>query len=196
MNLLVWDIDDVLNELMREWFEQHWLPRHTECETRYPQICANPPHQVLGISQREYLNSLDEFRASEAAQLMRPLPQVAEWFATHGRHYRHTALTARPLQSAPAAAEWTFRHFGDYIRTFSVVPSRLTERVPAYDLSKREFLEWFGKPGILIDDSEQNIEAAQSLGMRGVLFPQPWNSCRRSIEETLALVTELANNAT
>jgi FMN phosphatase YigB (HAD superfamily) len=196
MDLLVWDIDDVLNELMREWLEQHWLPLHAECCILYQQISANPPHEVLGVTQGEYLTSLDEFRIGEVARLMRPHPKLVEWFATHGQHYRHVALTARPLQSAAAAAEWTLRHFGDYVRTFSVVPSRLMAPVPAYDQSKREFLDWLGKSGILIDDSEANVEAARSLGMRGVLFPQPWNSSRLSIDETLALIPELAQNAT
>ena len=55
MNLVVWDIDDVLNPLMRDWFEQHWLPRHSECRIAYQELTANPPHRVLGIAEDEYL---------------------------------------------------------------------------------------------------------------------------------------------
>jgi hypothetical protein len=193
MTVVVWDIDDVLNELMRVWFEQHWRPQHAECGIHYHGITANPPHHVLGISEPEYLASLDEFRAAEVARRLAPNAQVLEWFQAEGHRHRHVALTARPLQSAPAAAEWMFLHFGDYIRTFGVVPSRLDARAPTYDRTKREFLEWFGKGGILVDDSELNVAAAQSLGMHGVLFPQPWNSSRSSVAETLELVSRLAH---
>ena len=195
MNLVVWDIDDVLNPLMRDWFEQHWLPRHSECRIAYQELTANPPHRVLGIAEDEYLNSLDEFRAAKAAREMAPNPEVLEWLQPHGARCRHLALTARPLQSAPGAAEWLFRHFGAYIRTFSVVPSRLTPQLPAYDRSKGEFLDWLGKDAVLVDDSETNVAAAKSLGMQGVVYPQPWNSSRLSVEETLTLVSELLETA-
>jgi len=193
MKLIVWDIDDVLNELMRVWFEEHWQPCHSECRISYREITANPPHEVLGIPEAEYLASLDEFRASEAARAMVPNPKVLEWFRDHGKDCRHVALTARPMQSAAGAAEWLFRHFGPYIRTFSVVPSRLDARFPAFDRTKGEFLNWLGKPGVLIDDSEANIEAARALGLTGLLYPQPWNSSRLSVDETLALLGTLVS---
>ena len=71
MNLIVWDIDDVLNDLMRAWFELHWRPRHPECSLHYSQLRENPPQRVLGISESEYLSSLDEFRLSGRARAMR-----------------------------------------------------------------------------------------------------------------------------
>jgi FMN phosphatase YigB (HAD superfamily) len=192
MNLIVWDIDDVLNDLMRVWFEQHWLPRHPECPLRFEQIRENPPHRVLGISESEYLASLDEFRSSEMAGAMRPNAELYAWFQTRGARYRHVALTARPLASAPAAAEWLFRHFGDYIRTFSVVPSRLAPDLPPYDLTKGKFLRWLGKEGVLVDDNAANVEAAAAAGMGGILFPQPWNQSRLSVTETIELIESSA----
>ena len=193
MNLIVWDIDDVLNGLMRVWFEQHWLPLHPQCGIRYEQIRENPPHRVLGISESEYLASLDEFRVSEAARAMPPNAEIAAWFQTRGAHYRHLALTARPLGAAPAAAEWLYRHFGGYIRTVSVVPSRLEPGLPPYDLTKGEFLGWLEKAAVLVDDSEINIKLAAKAGAQGVVFPQPWNHSRFSVAETLELIEATAD---
>jgi hypothetical protein len=192
MSLIVWDLDDVLNDLMKVWFESHWRPRHPECLIQYAQILENPPHRVLGVSEGEYLASLDEFRTSEMAGSMRPNAQIKSWFQARGSHYRHVALTARPLASMPAAAEWIFRHFGGWIRTISVVPSRLDPRLPACDLTKGEFLDWLGKPGVLVDDNEMNIRGAARAGVQGVVFPQPWNQCRLSVAETLQLIEATA----
>ncbi len=164
MSLIVWDIDDVLNDLMKVWFEQHWLPCHPECPLRYDKIVDNPPHQLLGISEGEYLESLDEFRASEAARTMRPNPEILDWFQTHGARHRHLALTSRPLASMPAAAEWLFLHFGGYIRTVSVVPSRLEAGLPAGDVTKGDFLKWLGKDAVLVDDNELQIYQRRGQG--------------------------------
>src|SRR5262249_44798421 len=108
---------------------------------------------------------------------------------------RHIALTARPLDTAPAAAEWVMRHFGAYIRVFGVVPCRSTPTTPFYDASKSEFLEWWGRGDILVDDSTDNIESAERIGVCGVLFPQPWNrgpSARPALEVLTEAVLKLA----
>jgi hypothetical protein len=65
--------------------------------------------------------------------------------------------------------------------------------LPAYDRTKGEFLHWLDKRAVLIDDSEANIEAATALGQSGILFPQPWNSSRLSVDETLALLGRLVS---
>jgi FMN phosphatase YigB (HAD superfamily) len=192
MNLIVWDIDDVLNDLMRAWFELHWRPRHPECSLHYSQLRENPPQRVLGISESEYLSSLDEFRLSGRARAMQPNPELAAWFQTSGARYRHLALTARPLATAPAAAEWLFRHFGGHIRTFSVVPSRLDPDLPPYDLTKGTFLNWLAQASVLVDDSETNVRQALQAGVPGVVFPQPWNQSRLSVAETIELIEATA----
>jgi hypothetical protein len=175
MLTIVWDVDDVLNALMRDWFDQEWKPTHPECRLSYDELTENPPHRVLGITRREYLDSLDRFRLSSAARGMSPNPEVFAWFRTHGTDFRHIALTARPLDTAPSAAEWVMRHFGDYIRVFGVVPCRSAPATPVYDGSKGDFLEWWGRGDILVDDSRDNINGAERIGVCGVLFPQPWN---------------------
>jgi len=192
MLTFVWDVDDVLNDLMRAWFTGAWLPAHTECRLTYSGIRENPPHQVLGIAKAEYLASLDVFRRSEEARAMAPNAGILHWLRCHGARHRHMALTARPLDSVPHASEWLFRHFGEYLRCFGAVPTRLDSGVPRYDTGKEDFLRWFGKGDVLIDDSEENIAAARRLGIRGVLYPQPWNSNRDAVEETLRQLAGLA----
>ena len=185
MRTIVWDVDDVLNDLMVVWFEEAWKPVHPKCALTFAQITENPPDRVLGCSRAEYLDSLDEFRVSERARSLRPNRAVLRWLESSGREYRHVALTARPINCAAPAAEWLFRHFGAYIRTFSVVPSRSAPGEPAYDTTKAGFLRWFERGDILIDDSEENIRAAEAAGIRGVLYPQPWNECSLSPEAVL-----------
>ena len=189
MLTIVWDVDDVLNALMRDWFTGEWKPRHPGCRHTYTDLTRNPPHDVLGVARGEYLDSLDRFRLSAAAREMPPNPEVLEWFRRYGAEFRHIALTARPLDTAPAAAEWVMRHFGDYIRVFGVVPCRSAPATPFYDASKSEFLEWWGRGDILVDDSTDNIESAERIGVCGVLFPQPWNGMR-SGRSALEVLTE------
>jgi hypothetical protein len=185
MRTIVWDVDDVLNDLMYCWFERVWKPQHREAEIDYMEITQNPPHQVLGMSHTEYINSLDSLRLSEKAKMMKPNSLILEWLKEYGSTYRHLALTARPLDSVPILADWLFKNFGGFIRTFTFVPIRLDPNFPNYDTSKKEFLQWLNKADIFIDDNEDNVNSANSIGIRGILYPQPWNSCRQTPREIL-----------
>jgi FMN phosphatase YigB (HAD superfamily) len=190
MLTIVWDVDDVLNNLMGTWLEEAWRPAHPACTVAYSQLRANPPHEVLGVAKSEYLASLDAFRDSGRAHSLTPDPAILDWLTAHGQIYRHMALTARPLASAGSAADWVFRHFGNYIRCYGVVPSRLDPAAPQYDRDKAEFLRWFGEADFFVDDSEENVAAVRTLGVNGIVFPQPWNQAARTVEETLRLLTE------
>lgn len=172
---IVWDVDDVLNSLMRDWFEQAWLPAHPECAVQYEDLGENPPHRILGVEREEYLASADAFRASEAARRMQPNTLVLEWMREHGAGFRHVALTARPLETTPHVAEWMFRHFGTWIRCFGVVPSRAEPGLPEYHRNKGEWLAWLGGADLLVDDSLENVRLAEALGIRAMVWPQPWN---------------------
>ena len=185
MITIVWDVDDVLNDLMRCWFTVDWLPSHPECRLRYEDLAENPPDAVLGISRAEYLASLDIFRLSSRAEAMQPNPDFLRWFREEGRACRHVALTSRPALTVPPLAAWVFRHFGAWVRTFSYVPSRPEEGAPVYDRSKGEFLAWLDRASVLVDDAPENVDSALALGMKGILVPQPWNACRRTVAETL-----------
>ncbi len=185
MLTVVWDVDDVLNDLMYQWFTHCWLTEHPGCTLQYSQLLQNPPHQSLSITYEEYLASLDPFRKTQRSMKMPPNAQVLAWFRAQGKYCRHIALTARPLETAPEVAAWVLRHFGLWIRCFGVVPSRTEENEPAYDRSKGEFLTWIKCGDILVEDSPENICQADSIGMRTLTYPQPWNNSRLTIDELL-----------
>lgn len=137
---IAWDVDDVLNDLMREWFTRAWLPAHPRCMVTYDALSANPPHEILGATREEYLRSLDAFRLQHARSLA-PSAIVRAWLEANGTRYRHLALTATPLHTAPISAAWVMEHFGRWIRTFAVIPSpRAFDTSPKYDASKSDYL--------------------------------------------------------
>lgn len=193
MKTIIWDVDDVLNDLMRDWFVRSWLPSHPGALPAYPGISENPPDRILGCERADYLRSLDEFRQTDFAGLS-PDPDVAKWFGSHGHLCRHLALTAVPLSAAPASAAWVLQHFGRWIRSFNVVPSPRENdgSPPAYFKTKKDFLGWLGQPDvILVDDSEAHISEARSIGITGFLMPRPWNSNPETIPQTLDRLTSL-----
>ncbi len=186
MKTLVWDIDDVLNRLTHDWLEQAWKPAHPECRASYASIVANPPNRALGIPLETYLDSLDTFRASPAGVNLAPVPETLRWFERHGHRYRHLALTARPLDSAPQAAEWVLKHYGSWIRGFGFVPSsRPQDAFPVYDTTKADWLRWIGVGDVLIDDSPGNLEGARKAGLATRLVPQPWNTASGTLNDVL-----------
>lgn len=177
MKTIAWDIDDVLNDLMREWLERKWLAEHPDCPVRYDDVAENPPARLLDTTLDSYLKSLDEFRLSPLYQEMRPVKEVADWFEKNGSGFRHIALTAVPLVAAPASAQWVFEHFGRWIRTFHFVPSRREgESISQYDNDKGGFLKWIRKVDVLVDDSLANIQSAHKAGVKGIIMPRPWNN--------------------
>lgn len=194
MLTIAWDVDDVLNDFTRTWFETHWLPEHPACSLSYQAMAQNPPAALLGVSLDEYRASIDAFRLSEKFTRMVPSREVGEWFRVHGASFRHLALTAVPLTTASASAGWVMRHFGSWIRTFHVVPSpRKTDTAPSYDRSKKDFLKWFGKVDIFVDDSEENLVGCDALGVRGIVFPRPWNKSLWTVAQTLHSLGETAS---
>lgn len=175
MKTIVWDVDDVLNNFMEEWFEKQWLKTHPECKVIFHDLVENPPHKRLGITLSDYRNSLDEFRKNYGSQF-KPVPEVLDWFIKNGHNYRHIALTAVPIAFSNISASWVFTYFGRWIRSFNVVPSpRDTDPDFTYDISKKEYLQWLGKGDILVDDNLININDAASLGLEVIIFPKPWN---------------------
>jgi hypothetical protein len=192
MKTLVWDVDDVLNDLMRTWFEKAWLPAHPDCSIRYEQLQANPPDAFLGVDRHQYLASMDLFRLSPEGMELHPDDELLTWFSAHGSRFRHMALTARPLESAPAVAAWVMQYFGSWIRVFGVVPSRAPLSAPVYDNTKGEYLRWLGKGDVLIDDSPENLAQAAALGLQTFAWPQPWNRASTSKAEILNQLLELA----
>lgn len=187
MKTIAWDVDDVLNDLMREWLERKWLAYHPDCAIQYEDITENPPARLLNTTLDSYLRSLDEFRLSQLYQRLSPVEEVMNWFDNNGNNFRHIALTAVPLAAASASARWVFKHFGCWIRTFHFVPSkREGENIQEYDNDKGDFLKWIQKVDVLVDDSLANIQSAQKAGIKGIIMPRPWNGRRTSIVDTLS----------
>jgi hypothetical protein len=192
---IVWDIDDVLNGLMRAWFEQRWQAAHPGSGVSYEDLKENPPCRALGMDMAEYLASLDEFRLSPQGRELAPNRDVLEWLDLNGAAYRHVALTARPMETAPQAADWLFRHFGRYFRCFGVVPSRPETAAPVYDRHKGDFLEWLGQADFFVDDSQENVTLAAGLGVTSILYPQPWNRSQDTVSDVLRSLTTVTCRA-
>jgi hypothetical protein len=193
MRTIIWDVDDVLNDLMRMWFNDWLSAGGALCRLSYDHLTSNPPHEILKISLPDYLASLDAFRLSGKARKLRPIPEIMEWFSRHGNSFHHLALTAAPLLSSHISAEWVLKNFGRWIQSFSVVPSmRSPEQDTQTHADKVEFLRWWGKGDVLVDDNPQNVAGALSIGMDAVLIPRPWNRSGLSLQEALETLTKLA----
>ena len=192
MKTIIWDVDDVLNDLMRWWLELAWLPAHPACRVTYPGLTENPPHALLGIGLEEYLASLDAFRLSPAAREMAPVPEVLEWFTRHGARARHVALTAAPQHTVHESAAWVLRHFGGWIRTFAFVPSpRPGASSPGYEATKEEYLAGCGRVDVFLDDNPAHVQAARRRGMAALLVPRPWNAGGPTLAQTLEQLAHL-----
>ncbi|HYA42703.1 MAG TPA: hypothetical protein VEF34_15475 [Syntrophobacteraceae bacterium] len=191
MKTIIWDVDDVLNDFMRVWLDD-WSPKAGAPTTfSFDRLTRNPPHELLGISPSEYLASIDDFRLSGRAASLSPSPQIVNWFRRHGDKCHNVALTATPLCAGHVCAEWVMRHFGRWIRSFNFVPSRRPADCSAqFHADKSDFLGWWGKADMVVDDKEENIAGALALGIRAALVPQPWNHSARTLTETLDAITE------
>lgn len=192
MPTIVWDVDDVLNDLTRRWLEDAWIPGRPGCSVGYGMLIENPPHSILGVDAADYLGSLDAYRLSPAAAALAPVPEVLSWFREHGDSCRHLALTARPAQTVAPAAAWVFHHFGRWIRTFHFVPSpRPGQELPDWERDKEDALRWLGLGEIVVDDSLANLEGARRLGLATVAVPRPWNGRASSVGEAMEELTRL-----
>jgi len=186
MKTIAWDVDDVLNDLMRVWLEEFWLPKHPGRRLAYENIKTNPPYELLGVSREEYLASLDEFRLSGRYARLAPKKEIREWFEVNGAKCRHVALTRVPVAIAPVSAAWVMKNFGNWIRSFHFIPSyRPDEDPPIYDENKGAYLNYFGKADLLVDDTMENIKAAETAGVRALAFPRPWNGSKMTVAQLL-----------
>lgn len=190
MKTIIWDVDDVLNDLMYSWFKEYQRVYDPNSNLSYHDLTQNPPHEILGITLNEYKLSLDNYRNSEKGRNLKPNEQIINWLRKDGAKFRHIALTARPKQTIPFLAEWIFHHFGDWIRTLSFIPSyREDEKLPVYDKTKTDFIIWLGKVDYFIDDSEENIKVAEKIGITSFLFPQPWNDGKPTVKKILKKIS-------
>ena len=174
--LIAWDVDDVMNDLLRRWFEDRWLPTHPECNLKYEHIVENPPHNQLGVPLGDYLQSLDEYRMEKYLAL-EPNPILLKWFETNGAAFRHIVVTAVPLLTASLSAKWVFQHFGQWIRGFFLAPSPRAEALfPGYPANKRDIFETWIQPDLFIDDSSSNVQQARDCHIESILLKMPWSA--------------------
>ena len=189
MKTIVWDIDDVLNDLTRSWFDLVWKRENPYTEMKYEQLMLNPPHELLGMSREAYLSSLDRFRLSPEAEAMKPHGDVVNWFKEWGALYRHVALTARPIKTVSPAISWLMRHFGEWFEAFGFVPSWRPDENPMQpDKKKTDFLAWICKADYFIDDNTENMTGADKIGVRSFLAAQPWNNSNMMLSEILRVI--------
>jgi 5'(3')-deoxyribonucleotidase len=195
MKTIAWDVDDVLNDLMKEWLEKFWRVRHAENTLQYEDVKINPPHPLLGVKKEEYLASLDDFRISGHYKLLKPRKEVLDWFVEHGEKCRHVALTRVPVAAAHISAEWVMEKFGTWVRSFHFIPSyRTGEHPPVYDENKGAYLNYFGKADLLIDDTMENIDAARKAGVKTLVFPRPWNASKMTVGQLLNEVLKIIHD--
>ena len=175
MKVIVWDVDDVLNDLMGEWLRLCWKRENPQCSLEYSMITSNPPHELLGVAKEIYLKSLDAFRQRHFKNLQ-PLPEMLEWFGLHGNRAHHIALTSVPIKAAHYSAEWVFSHFGKWIRSFNIVPSPRPEDPPEIgSSSKADYICSFSRADIVVEDNPDTLTSMKNLGIRTVPMPRPWN---------------------
>ncbi len=188
MKTIIWDVDDVLNDLMYYWLTKKWLPEHPDCKVCFEQITENPPHRIINATEEEYQQSLDAFRVSKDYQAMKPNKEVLAWFEKYGDKARHLVLTAVPLKMAHISAAWVTRHFGQWIRGFHFIPSKRSgEQIPEYDKNKPEFLKRLGEFDLFIEDTEKNIEGIEK---KSLLVSRPWNKSKDSMQDVLVKITK------
>jgi hypothetical protein len=189
-SVIAWDVDDVLNALMRRWLER--FEQESGVSVPYASLRENPPDGLLGLSRAQYLASLDAFRLEQYASL-EPSPRALEWFAEHGDATTHIAVTATPLCAAERTVAWVRRHFGRWIADVRVVPSpRPDDPVPQPPPDKGALLAALGGQFVLVDDSPAQVAHARAHGVRAILYPQPWNE---AAQPAAAVWTELARIA-
>lgn len=166
--------------------------KKTNCKLNYNELVENPPHNILGIDLQEYQNSIDAFRHSKLFEDMPPNTEVLEWFRKYGQQFRHIALSAVSRNSVTASASWLLTHFGDWIRTFTFIPSqRSGENLPLYDLTKADYIKWLNKADVLIEDNKNNIAGLEQLNIRRFIVARPWNSSKIGVKELLSILTDM-----
>ena len=190
MLTIAWDVDDVLNNFISDWYKMKWTVENPNSKIKFEELKDNPPHKSLGITKLDFLKSLDEFRVTEEFQNIPPKQEILDWFKKYGNLARHIALTAVPLAHAGLSANWVIKYFGSWIRSFNFVPSyREAHDIHYYDNSKGEFLDWFKNVDIFVEDNETNFNDAEAIGIKGFLVNKPWNSNDKNIMEVLEELT-------
>jgi len=172
--LVLWDIDDVLNQLMALWLATS-AARLNVMLPSYDNLSQNPPHLLLGVEKEAYLASLDHCRANFLYS-QPPREELLDFFREYGGKIRSMTLSCVPVSFAPRAAQWVLEYFGLWLQATLFVPSPRSG-ITVYSktfASKAEAALALG--GILVDDNPVLVEQTLTDGGEAILFPAPWNS--------------------
>lgn len=193
MKTIIWDIDDVLNDLMHQWFNNYKFSHNLCIVDNYEEIIDNPPYELFNISKDNYLHSLDIFR-KQNFKLLKPKKEILDWFEQYGSITENIVLTATPISCVSYSAEWLFRYFGEWIISFHFIPSyRNNSYETIYYKNKGELIKSLNKKDIIfIEDNEKNIREAKKLNpdIKTFCVKQPWNTGRK-VKDILEELTEL-----
>jgi len=158
----------------------------------YRGITVNPPHELLGVDKREYLESLDAFR-NDSFRALKPIPEMLEWFRQYGRKAEHIVVTSVPVIASHRSAEWVFAHFGEWVRSFNIVPSPREGSRDHGACSKADYIRTFSKVDIVVEDNLETLRSMKEMGISTIAIPRPWNDSRESLESTLIELTNLVS---
>ena len=193
MQTIAWDVDDVLNDLMRVWLDLWWVPSNPQPQVRSAARGKNPPHDLVGTTLMEYQSSLDSFRLWVFFRRMEPIADVRSW-----SHLPRRPVSSHRIDRRPAPLTTGLGGVGDpslraLIRGFHFVPSlRHGEDLPTYDLTKGEYFRRVAHVDVIIDDNRDHVDDARRSGLKAVLFPRPWNRCKSTVPEALDELAKLA----
>jgi len=193
MLTIAWDVDDVLNDLTKQWLYYYCKKQNIKME--YKDIVSNPPHNILNMTFDEYINSLDSFRLSDKALNMLPNSKILNWFEQYGYLFNNIVITSTSAKTSQNSAFWVMKHFYKWIHSFNIVPSyRIDDNVVRTDKTKKDFLERIGNVDIFIDDNKKNIDDAKELKIKTFLVAKPWNKNGLKIEDILMELTKIGKN--
>jgi hypothetical protein len=176
---IVWDIDSVLNNFEEEWFLYYKSINHEKYKNLFfNDIVDNPPHNILGITKEEYLESLNYFR-KYCMHTVKPNMSVLDWLNVYGSKINSSVLTSALYPSLEESAYWLFSNYKRYIRSYTVIPSYINkENAIIYDETKLDFLKKTRNVDIFIDDNEKTINSVKEFLPHIKVFcpKQPWNN--------------------
>lgn len=185
--LIVWDVDDVLNNLMASWIDD-WSYRNKK-KYRINDLIENPPNRMLKISLEEYYNDLDTFRNENNGDHIPVNKEIMVWFKEKGHLFHNIACTARSKSTRACQARWIYNNYGNWISTVNMSYSgRLKNKKDS--LNKIEFLGFLNKDLLFIDDNEDTIKEAKDMGFDTLLYPQPWNSSTITVNELINKINQ------
>lgn len=170
------DIDDTLNNLMQVWLLHYNLQRGTLF--KFEDLKVNPPHEILGITKKDYINNLDKFKINYYNKVI-VNKKFWWWFDINGTKANFIAITSTSMETVSESSKWLFNCFGEWIRNYVVIPNH-TDKYHEYKYfqSKAQWMDWFGKVDIYIDDNEKSIKQVNEIcpKVKTICIKQPWNS--------------------